>query len=426
MPVPYRPPAALPEERLALCLSGGGFRAALFHLGAVRRLAERGLLARLDLVSAVSGGALLAASLADRLRPWPSPGARLGSGRFDAVVAEPFRALAASNLRQGLVLQALLEGSFVEAMRVLYGRRLCARGLDALPERPRFVFNATDLNFGTNWVFERDRVGSYRAGYVSPQRPESSARWTVARAAAASSCFPPLFRPMRLRFEPERLRGVRRWTARYPELAARLSLSDGGLYDNLGLQPALSARHEVLLVSDGGVPFRRLATRGRVGELVRYAEILQGQVGVLRRAQLLAAFRQGRRRGAYWGIGGSVATYAGGDELVGYSAALAAEVLAGIRTDLDGFSDAERAVLENHGYALCEAALRAHLPDLATEEAPFRLPFPEWTDELRVRHALRSSHRRRFFGRRFASLGPSRPPLLDDVLADGEEAPPAV
>src|SRR5690606_30045323 len=298
-----------------------------------------------------------------------------------------------------------------------YGRRLSARGLDALPERPRFVFNATDLNFGTNWVFERDRVGSDRAGYASPQHPGGSARWTVARAVAASACFPPLFRPMRLRFAPERLRGVRRWTARYTELAARIDLTDGGLYDNLGLQPALSARHTVLLVSDGGAPFRRLATRGRAGELVRYAEILQGQVGVLRRAHLLAALRQGRRRGAYWGIGGASA---GGDEaLDGYSDALAAEVLAGIRTDLDGFSDAERAVLEHHGYARCEAALRTSLPDLDGGEAPFRLPFPEWADELRVRHALRHSARRRLVGRRFPPPRPAPPFLMTDFLSDG-------
>jgi hypothetical protein len=57
---------------LALCLSGGGFRAALFHLGAVRRLNELGSLATLDSVSSVSGGSILAAHLATCLRPGPS------------------------------------------------------------------------------------------------------------------------------------------------------------------------------------------------------------------------------------------------------------------------------------------------------------------------------------------------------------------
>jgi NTE family protein len=394
----------------------------------VRRLGERGLLARLDLVSAISGGAILAAFLADRLRPWPRPGTCFDAEAFDAVVAGPFRRLAASNLRRGLWLAALRHGSFVEGMRALYARRLSARTLETLPERPRFVFNATDLNFGTGWVFERDRVGSYRAGYVDPQRPEAAARWTVARAVAASSCFPPLFRPMRLAFEPEALRGVRRWTARYSELAACIRLTDGGVYDNLGLQPALSARHEILLVSDGGAPFRRLPTRGRAGELVRYAEVLQGQVGALRRVQLRAAFGQGPRRGAYWTIGAASAS-AGGGEAPGYSAAFAAEVLAGLRTDLDGFSDAERAALENHGYARCEAALQAYLPDHLGPPVPFCLPFPAWTDELRLRHALRDGGQRRCFGRRFAPPKPLGLPALMDFRTDFEgsdETPPEV
>ena len=412
-------------QRIALCLSGGGLRAALFHLGAVRRLTERGVLARLDLVSGVSGGALFAAFLAERLRPWPRPGRPLDPALFDAFVAEPFRGLAASNLRRGLWLAAAWHGSFVEGMRALYARRLSARTLETLPERPRFVFNATDLNFGANWVFERDRVGSFRAGYTSPQTPEGAARWTVARAVAASSCFPPLFRPMRLALEPDRLRGVRRWTARYTELAARLRLSDGGLYDNLGLQPALSTHHEILLVSDGGAPFRHVPARSRVGELVRYAELLQGQVGALRRAQLLAVFREGRRRGACWRIGDAASIYGGGDAVPGYSATLATEVIAAVRTDLDGFSEAEQAVLENHGYALCEAALRTSLPHLGSADAPFRLPHPDWADEPRVRHALRSSGRRRLLGRRFPIPYPPRAAFPADLLLDDGEEPPA-
>ena len=49
------------EVRMALCLSGGGFRASLFHLGVLKRLHERDLLKRVQLISAVSGGAVAAA-----------------------------------------------------------------------------------------------------------------------------------------------------------------------------------------------------------------------------------------------------------------------------------------------------------------------------------------------------------------------------
>ena len=48
----------MPEGQLALCLSGGGFRAALFHLGALRRLNELGILSRVDTIASVSGGSI--------------------------------------------------------------------------------------------------------------------------------------------------------------------------------------------------------------------------------------------------------------------------------------------------------------------------------------------------------------------------------
>jgi predicted acylesterase/phospholipase RssA len=55
-----------PEHRqigIALCLSGGGFRASTFHLGVLRRLHECGLLGHVGIVMAVSGGAVAAALL---------------------------------------------------------------------------------------------------------------------------------------------------------------------------------------------------------------------------------------------------------------------------------------------------------------------------------------------------------------------------
>jgi NTE family protein len=52
------------EDGIGLCLSGGGFRAMLFHLGAFTRLNELGLLRRLDRVASVSGGWIAAGALA--------------------------------------------------------------------------------------------------------------------------------------------------------------------------------------------------------------------------------------------------------------------------------------------------------------------------------------------------------------------------
>ena len=54
------------EPGIGLALSGGGFRATLFHCGALWRLGELGILARLDRVSSVSGGSITAGALATR------------------------------------------------------------------------------------------------------------------------------------------------------------------------------------------------------------------------------------------------------------------------------------------------------------------------------------------------------------------------
>ena len=62
----------LPKEDrngVALCMSGGGYRAALFHLGALRRLDELGVLPKITTISSVSGGSIVNAFLATRLRP---------------------------------------------------------------------------------------------------------------------------------------------------------------------------------------------------------------------------------------------------------------------------------------------------------------------------------------------------------------------
>ncbi len=52
-----------PEDSIGLCLSGGGFRAMLFHVGAILRLNEAKLLPKLGRVSSVSGGSITAAVL---------------------------------------------------------------------------------------------------------------------------------------------------------------------------------------------------------------------------------------------------------------------------------------------------------------------------------------------------------------------------
>ncbi len=128
-----------------LCLSGGGYRAALFHLGALTRLNELGLLARTETVGAVSGGSILAALLAARI-PWPLHGA---FREWPEAVAEPMRAIAQRNLRARALLRSpISEPGSGAVLEERYARELIGGAEARGEEQPRLVFGGAGLTLG--------------------------------------------------------------------------------------------------------------------------------------------------------------------------------------------------------------------------------------------------------------------------------------
>jgi predicted acylesterase/phospholipase RssA len=138
------------RDGIALCLSGGGYRAMLFHLGGLWRLNELGLL--LDRVSAVSGGALTASALAVAWGELDFGDAGVARA-FAARVVGPVRSLASRTLDRGAILLGLLlPGGTNSRLAAAYRRYLLgSRVLADLPERPEFVFTATDVLTGSLW-----------------------------------------------------------------------------------------------------------------------------------------------------------------------------------------------------------------------------------------------------------------------------------
>ena len=382
------------RQGLALCLSGGGFRAALFHLGALRRLNELGILPRVATIASVSGGSILSAHLAQTLRPWPTG----PLPDWASVVAVPFHGFTGRDLRTGPILKRLLPWNWfrtstgVEALADAYEERLTQLSLHDLPiANPRFVFCATDMTYGVGWVFERARMGDYQVGYMSPAPP-----WPLARAVAASSCFPPVFNPLPVDVDPADLKGgkVPRGPAR-DACVRGLRLTDGGVYDNMGLEPVWKD-HRTLLVSDGGGVFPFEADRNLLWRIQRYTAIQGNQVEATRKRWLMSNFSSGTLHGTYWGVGSETRHYGAFE---GYSEKIV-ELIAGIRTDLDTFAEGEVAALENHGYLLAEAGIRVHAPELVSGSWPAPMvPHPAWMDEQRVEPALKDSSKRKWFGR---------------------------
>src|SRR5439155_18081808 len=88
----------------ALCLSGGGFRAALFHMGALRRLNELGLLSKMRTISSVSGGSVANGLLA---RLWTKLAAKrdpIGSFAGFAEYESKLQQFCARDIRSGPLL----------------------------------------------------------------------------------------------------------------------------------------------------------------------------------------------------------------------------------------------------------------------------------------------------------------------------------
>lgn len=254
--LPWSARAQEPDDdgvHVVLCFSGGGTRAAAFALGATRGLAEvdaggAPLLERVDRVVGVSGGSLTAAQVAiDR-----SPEALL---RFEREVLR-------DDMELAMVKAAAADGFSLlfrdltrcDVAASCFDQRMLGTSFAALPARPELWIQTTDVRERRPLVLSR---ASLEALGLDP------AQVPVARALAASAAFPGVFPPLRLEVggegkalvlpaagaetrtqrptrpgaQPERALAEPRSASRPPPLY----LADGGILDNLGLEPALEA-----------------------------------------------------------------------------------------------------------------------------------------------------------------------------------------
>lgn len=369
----YQPDAK--RSGVALCLSGGGFRAALFHGGALRRLNELGVLGKVTTITSVSGGSIASGLLARHWRTFTFDASGVVTN-FDAYELE-LREFCSHDLRTGPLVYKRLDPRNWPALwgddhsatdflaqayedRLTKGLRLGDLPAAGEERRPRFVFCASNLQTGVSFELSARRVGDYQLGYADA--PEVS----VADAVAASSSFPVAFPPLVLKLDPGRFSGGRLDPARARAMARRIVLSDGGVYDNMGLEPVWKS-HATVLVSDGGKPFQLDPDPGTaiVSRLLRVQDVIGNQALALRKRWLVSSFQEGRYGGAYWGIGTEIDEYpqrAPGNP--GYLGDVLAKLEA-VRTDLNVFHRGEQHVLMNHGWVLADAAVRSYTASLA-------------------------------------------------------------
>lgn len=303
--------AKLIHPRRGLALSGGGYRAAAFHLGTLKKLHELGLLSGIEVISAISGGSITGAAYC------------LHQGSF-----EEFQTyMAGALLRCNVICYALRSWAFLRFSAVVLtfllvsGALLCTRWaplslvvvamlifvllrfqfrlfpvsqeiekaynaffykgrtLQDLPETPILAIGTSNLQTGRPFTFSREWMADSAYTYYKPPVHFDAANFPIARAVAASSCVPFAFTPVTIDLE----------YFREPADTDRVQpqLIDGGVYDNQGMQKLTQAgsRYEcnIIVVSDAGaglnpVPTRDSSYPNTVSLLLRTVDLFMNRI----------------------------------------------------------------------------------------------------------------------------------------------------
>lgn len=267
------------DRKVGLALSGGGFRAAAFHLGTLKKLNELGILNNLDVISTISGGSIVGAFYA------------LNKDNFESF-ANDFRNV----LKKNLVLRACFSISFIirvilllstiyvfcritenaswtvvytifllvivgcffykifpttKLIRNLYNSLIYkGKRLKDLPEKPEIIINSTNLDTGTLFSFTREYSfdSSYKYPPYNINPIFTTGDFTIALAVSCSSSVPYGFSPTILKFKCSDKSVVPR-------------LMDGGVYDNQGIyrltESSQKYKTDIVIVSDASSPFNK-------------------------------------------------------------------------------------------------------------------------------------------------------------------------
>src|SRR5215213_2148158 len=266
-----------PFDEIALALSGGGYRAAAFHLGTLDMLHRLDLLQSVHVLSTVSGGTLTGLKYAlSTTQGTP----------FEKFYDEFYSFLRSTNvIRQGLAAiqpppRSPFSGQMPSLIRSaaeaytspnMLGNKTFDTILNDQSSHLREAsFNATEFRTGNYFRFQKSASPDAVIGNGNLKvKREVAEMIRLADIAAASSCFPSAFEP--LRFPDDFL-----WPTKLDEIRRSLGdkfkncvpLMDGGIYDNQGVDSIVRAYSRgkdrvVLLISSD--------TRQRVSSLFEFS-----------------------------------------------------------------------------------------------------------------------------------------------------------
>ena len=325
------------KKKIGLALSGGGFRAAAFHLGVFRKLEEMGLLWNMDLLTCVSGGSIAGAFLTAN---WKQPDAL---DRLENYLQT--KSIAISSFFSGILDP---KSTRLEKLAESYDRHLFnGATLDSLKNGPRIYLNSTNLSTGNMFFFVAGanldtEMGEWELGV------KGAKNFPICKAVAASSAFPPVFPPLYVGQD-----------VYANDMVDYVTLTDGGVYDNLGVNPLLRMRNELdyAIVSDAGKPFAMEGEPTELGSMVlkESISILMEQVRGLQFSRLQLSHESNNGPKPIWfSIDSTEGQVQYGD----------AEFASAISTNLKKLNNAEIQVLARHAGGLMHSRITKYAPEL--------------------------------------------------------------
>ncbi|MDX2481120.1 MAG: patatin-like phospholipase family protein, partial [Desulfuromusa sp.] len=433
--------------KVGLALSGGGFRASLFHIGVLARLAELDQLRQIEVISCVSGGSIIGAYYYLELRKLLQEKVDADLERQDYIdlvsrVQKGFLKGVQTNIRMRIAaewvtnLKMIFSKGYSRTQRLgeLYEEKLYSEIKDGEENDPRYIsdlfvvprdskiigektfdprrqnwtrankvpiliVNATALNTGHNWQFTASWMGEPPAS-VNPDidgnyrlrrlyyedAPPDSTKIRLGTAVGASSCVPGLFEPVEL----ENLYQHQRGDDKNDKITVRLV--DGGVHDNQGVVGLSEQGCVVMLVSDasGQMEAADNPSNGLLAVPLRTNSILMSRVRDAEYTDLKSRIRSSELRELMYlhlkmDLPSEPVDWVGSTERAEPTisategSSLDTEtkycinrrvqrLLAGNRTDLDAWNDAEAYMLMLSGYRMTEYQLNP---------LPATLPIPE-------------------------------------------------
>lgn len=369
------------EQFLGLAIAGGGYRATLYSLGALIRLNEFGLLKKLKTITSVSGGSITTGYLAIKWNDLVFDEATDVATNFDEVIGDEIFNFCSIgiDIKSGLGGLFSFRDTIGDKVAKAYDKHLFkGSSLNMIPDTaPDFIFYGTNYQTGSSVRIQKSELYDYKIGRLL--NPDIS----IAKAVGISSAFPPLLSPVTLKLDPDKWERTD-WSVHYDNKALRskMILTDGGLYDNLGLEAIWkdNGKYTHVFSCDAGAP---LSINSKVktnwgSQLYRMTDIMTEQQRALRRRTLIKNYQEGNYGGTFFGIQTKIDDYELNDSMCHDTKETVS--LQHIRTRLNPFSEEEKSQLINWGYALTDTAIRKYANEVISEDMNKvgNWPYPEY------------------------------------------------